>query len=262
MTFTPPGEQLADRGAQAHPAHHGAARRARPRGGVGRSVPARPPRGRHRPEAAQQPRGLRQAQAARRLAAPDDDPRSDLVVLSGGTSRRSRASSATSASPSATTSPRTSPASRARSRVKIYGDDLDRRSRGRPRRRRRHLRASRARPTWRSSRAARPPQLRVKLDRRRARPLRPRSGRRAGLHRDRAWGPRGSELWEGERRFDVTRAPAHPSTREDVERSARCCFPLDDGSLIPLSAARRREDAASAAPPSRARTAGATSASA
>jgi cobalt-zinc-cadmium resistance protein CzcA len=44
-----------------------------------------------------------------------------------------------------------------------------------------------------------------------------------------------SELWEGERRFDVTvRYP--PSTREDVGAIRQMLLPLDDGSLIPLSA--------------------------
>ena len=44
-----------------------------------------------------------------------------------------------------------------------------------------------------------------------------------------------SEIWEGERRFDVTvRLP--PSTREDIGTIARIMLPLKNGSLIPLSA--------------------------
>jgi cobalt-zinc-cadmium resistance protein CzcA len=44
-----------------------------------------------------------------------------------------------------------------------------------------------------------------------------------------------SEIWEGERRFDVTvRLP--PATREDVNALARMPLPLKDGSLLPLSA--------------------------
>jgi cobalt-zinc-cadmium resistance protein CzcA len=44
-----------------------------------------------------------------------------------------------------------------------------------------------------------------------------------------------SELWEGEKRFDVTvRLPV--STREDVGAIRRIVIPLKDGSLIPLSA--------------------------
>ena len=44
-----------------------------------------------------------------------------------------------------------------------------------------------------------------------------------------------SEIWEGERRFDVTvRLP--PATREDVTALARMPLPLKDGSLLPLSA--------------------------
>src|SRR5262245_64046872 len=44
-----------------------------------------------------------------------------------------------------------------------------------------------------------------------------------------------SELWEGERRFDVTvRLP--PATREDVGAIRRMLLPLKDGSLIPLYA--------------------------
>ncbi len=80
MTFTLPGEHLAQRGAQARAAHHPAPR-ARARGGVG-ALAARPARGRHRPEAGQQPRVLREAQAARSVAARDAPPwRSVLEVL-------------------------------------------------------------------------------------------------------------------------------------------------------------------------------------
>jgi heavy metal efflux system protein len=44
-----------------------------------------------------------------------------------------------------------------------------------------------------------------------------------------------SEIWEGERRFDVTvRLP--PSTREDLGTISRIMLPLKGGSLIPLSA--------------------------
>jgi cobalt-zinc-cadmium resistance protein CzcA len=44
-----------------------------------------------------------------------------------------------------------------------------------------------------------------------------------------------SELWDGERRFDVTvRLPR--STRADAESIQRIMLPLDDGHLIPLSA--------------------------
>jgi heavy metal efflux system protein len=44
-----------------------------------------------------------------------------------------------------------------------------------------------------------------------------------------------SEIWEGERRFDVTvRLP--PSTREDIGAISRIMLPLKDGSLVPLSA--------------------------
>jgi heavy metal efflux system protein len=44
-----------------------------------------------------------------------------------------------------------------------------------------------------------------------------------------------SEIWDGERRFDVTvRLP--PSTREDVDAISRITLPMKDGSLLPLSA--------------------------
>jgi len=44
-----------------------------------------------------------------------------------------------------------------------------------------------------------------------------------------------SEIWDGERRFDVTvRLP--PSTRDDLKSISRMMLPLKDGSLIPLSA--------------------------
>jgi cobalt-zinc-cadmium resistance protein CzcA len=44
-----------------------------------------------------------------------------------------------------------------------------------------------------------------------------------------------SEIWDGERRFDVTvRLP--PSTREDLGAISRILLPLKNGSLIPLSA--------------------------
>jgi cobalt-zinc-cadmium resistance protein CzcA len=44
-----------------------------------------------------------------------------------------------------------------------------------------------------------------------------------------------SEIWEGERRFDVTvRLP--PASREDVNALSRMALPLKDGSLLPLSA--------------------------
>jgi cobalt-zinc-cadmium resistance protein CzcA len=44
-----------------------------------------------------------------------------------------------------------------------------------------------------------------------------------------------SEIWDGERRFDVTvRLP--PSTRDDLRSISRMMLPLKDGSLIPLSA--------------------------
>jgi cobalt-zinc-cadmium resistance protein CzcA len=44
-----------------------------------------------------------------------------------------------------------------------------------------------------------------------------------------------SEIWDGERRFDVTvRLP--PSTREDAEAISRLQLPMKDGSLLPLSA--------------------------
>ncbi|HYQ17083.1 MAG TPA: CusA/CzcA family heavy metal efflux RND transporter, partial [Polyangiaceae bacterium] len=44
-----------------------------------------------------------------------------------------------------------------------------------------------------------------------------------------------SELWDGEKRFDVTvRLP--PSTREDVGAISRIALPLKDGTLLPLSA--------------------------
>ncbi len=44
-----------------------------------------------------------------------------------------------------------------------------------------------------------------------------------------------SELWDGERRFDVTvRLP--PATREDVDAISRLPVPLKDGSFLPLSA--------------------------
>lgn len=44
-----------------------------------------------------------------------------------------------------------------------------------------------------------------------------------------------SEIWDGERRFDVTvRLP--PSARDDLGSIARLMLPLKDGSLIPLSA--------------------------
>ena len=44
-----------------------------------------------------------------------------------------------------------------------------------------------------------------------------------------------SEIWDGEKRFDVTvRLP--PSTREDVEAISRISLPMKDGSLLPLSA--------------------------
>jgi len=44
-----------------------------------------------------------------------------------------------------------------------------------------------------------------------------------------------SEIWDGERRSDVTvRLP--PSTREDAEAIARITLPMKDGSLLPLSA--------------------------
>jgi cobalt-zinc-cadmium resistance protein CzcA len=44
-----------------------------------------------------------------------------------------------------------------------------------------------------------------------------------------------SELWDGERRFDVTvRLP--PATREDVDAISRIPVPLKDGSFLPLSA--------------------------
>ncbi|HYQ17546.1 MAG TPA: CusA/CzcA family heavy metal efflux RND transporter [Polyangiaceae bacterium] len=47
-----------------------------------------------------------------------------------------------------------------------------------------------------------------------------------------------SELWEGERRFDVTvRLPA--STREDVVAISRIGLPLDGGAIVPLSAIAR-----------------------
>jgi cobalt-zinc-cadmium resistance protein CzcA len=44
-----------------------------------------------------------------------------------------------------------------------------------------------------------------------------------------------SEIWDGEKRFDVTvRLP--PSTREDVDAISRIALPMKDGSLLPLSA--------------------------
>jgi heavy metal efflux system protein len=44
-----------------------------------------------------------------------------------------------------------------------------------------------------------------------------------------------SEIWDGEKRFDVTvRLP--PSTRDDLSSISRMMIPLKDGSLIPLSA--------------------------
>jgi heavy metal efflux system protein len=44
-----------------------------------------------------------------------------------------------------------------------------------------------------------------------------------------------SEIWEGERRFDVTvRLP--PATREDISSISRIMLPLKNGSLLPLSA--------------------------
>ncbi|HXK17873.1 MAG TPA: CusA/CzcA family heavy metal efflux RND transporter, partial [Polyangiaceae bacterium] len=44
-----------------------------------------------------------------------------------------------------------------------------------------------------------------------------------------------SEIWDGERRFDVTvRLP--PSTRDDLSSISRMMLPLKDGSLVPLSA--------------------------
>jgi cobalt-zinc-cadmium resistance protein CzcA len=44
-----------------------------------------------------------------------------------------------------------------------------------------------------------------------------------------------SEIWDGEKRFDVTvRLP--PSTRDDIGAISRMMLPLKDGSLIPLSA--------------------------
>src|SRR5437762_7189843 len=44
-----------------------------------------------------------------------------------------------------------------------------------------------------------------------------------------------SEIWEGERRFDVTvRLP--PSSREDIGSIARIMLPMKNGSLLPLSA--------------------------
>jgi len=44
-----------------------------------------------------------------------------------------------------------------------------------------------------------------------------------------------SEIWDGERRFDVTvRLP--PSTRDDLNSISRMMLPLKDGSLVPLSA--------------------------
>ncbi|HXK19725.1 MAG TPA: efflux RND transporter permease subunit, partial [Polyangiaceae bacterium] len=47
-----------------------------------------------------------------------------------------------------------------------------------------------------------------------------------------------SELWDGERRFDVTvRLP--PATREDVGAISRLALPIEGGSLLPLSAIAR-----------------------
>ncbi len=159
-------------------------------------------------------------QAARRVAAGHPHARRPRRRDGRRTSRRSPASSTTSRSRSATTSPRTSPASSARSRsrstatISTSCSDAAEQADG----------ASSPRcpapPTSGIVKSGETPQLGGRPRSRRARALRPRSRRRAGLHRDGDGRPRRQRALGGREALRRHRAPAARRRARTSGRSA------------------------------------------
>ena len=212
----------------------------------------------------QQPRDLRQAQAARRSGRRRCTTLDDVVdAHERRTSTRSPASSTTSRSRSATTWTRTSPASSARSRVKIYGDDLEALQDAR-----------RAAPRRRSPRSpgvadlgivksSEIPQLAGRARPRRARRATASTSATSRTYIETALGgqPVG-EFWDGERALRRRRCACPPRARDDVEKIRKLRVAGEGRRHRAARDARRRRHRAAAARRSAARTASATSASA